>query len=132
MTSPNEILESAGIAMPEATGLELDTLTLVLLIDVPDNGRFSKEELQRLANEHLEHIIGLTVAGHVVHAGALIDRRNDPKFTGIGLSRLSEDELRPLLEQDPMYEAGLIALRFTTHVFPKGSVQFARELGEGA
>jgi hypothetical protein len=132
MTTPNQTLESAGITMPEATGIELDTITLVLLMDVPDDARFSKDELQQLANDHLAHIIGLTVAGHVLHAGALVDRGTDPKLTGIGLSRLSEDELRPLLEQDPMYQAGLIALRFTTHVFPKGSVQFARELGEGA
>ena len=127
MTTPNDILESADITMPATTGMELDTLTLVLLEDVPADGRFSEEEIQRLANEHLQFIMNMNLAGYLLHAGALVDRRSDPKFTGVGLSRLSEGELRPILEQDPIFEAGLLGLRFTSHVFPKGSIAFARE-----
>lgn len=126
MTS-EDLLGGAGTAMPEATGLELEQLTVVLLHEGSRFSEYSAEQAQDLANQHLAYTIGLVTDGHMLHAGALVDHTSGQKFTGLGLSRLAPDQLRPLIEQDPSVVAGLEEFRLITHVFPKGSVAFQAE-----
>ena len=126
MTSEDPVA-GASTAMPETTGLDLDHLTTVLLYEGPRYSEYSAEQAQDLANQHLVYTIGLVTDGHLLHAGALVDEGTGPKFTGLGLSRLTPEQLRPLIEQDPSVVAGLEDFRLVTHVFPKGSIDFQVE-----
>ena len=109
--------------LPEAD-FPIDRLTVVILTEGPRRDEYSRDESQRLANEHLAHIIGLAEAGDLLHAGALIDDGPRPRVTGLGMSRLSTDELRPLVAQDPGIRAGMIDFRLVTHAFREGGLAF--------
>lgn len=126
MTS-REILGSADTVMPDASGLELDQVTVVLLFEGPRYAEYSAEQAHELANAHLAYTIGLVSDGHLLHAGALLDQEPGPKLTGMGMSRLTPQQLRPLIEKDPSVAAGLEGCRFVTHVFPQGSLEFPGE-----
>ena len=126
MTS-HDILRTADSVMPDATGLELDHLTVVLLFEGPRYAEYSTERAQELANAHLAYTIGLVSDGHLLHAGALVDEGTQPKFTGMGLSRLSPDVLRPLIEKDPSVAAGQEGFRLVAHVFRRGSIELPAE-----
>jgi hypothetical protein len=80
--------------------------------------------LQRLANEHVQHTIGLAMEGHLLHAGALIEQGSEPNLTGLGFSRLSPDELRPHPREGPGVIAGMESYRLMTHVFRNGGLDF--------
>jgi hypothetical protein len=123
----DDLLASADTAMPEATGMELEQLTVVFLFEGPRHQEYTPAQGQDLANAHLAYTVGLVADGHLVHAGALIDAGSEPKFTGMGLSRLDPEQLRPLIEKDPSVAAGLESFRLVTHVYPQGSLQFPAE-----
>jgi uncharacterized protein YciI len=125
--SSQDLLGGAGTAMPETTGLELDQLTVVLLHEGPRYSDYSPDQAQALANEHLAYTVRLVADGHLLHAGALVDERSGPRFTGLGISRLSPAQLVPLIRRDPSVVAGLEDFRVVTHVFPKGSLDFQGE-----
>src|SRR5689334_2186416 len=95
-----------GVILPEAD-FEIERLTVAILFEGPKRHEYSQEEAQRLANEHLMHILGLVSRGHLLHAGALIDEGKDPTLTGLGFSRLSPAELQPFIEKDPAVAAGM-------------------------
>ena len=103
---------------------ELEQLSVVVLIEGPRRQEYGRKEAQRLANEHVQYTIGLVVGGHLLHAGALIDDGSDPTLTGLGFSRLTADELQPLIENDPAVIAGMEAFRIVTYSFPKGGIEF--------
>ena len=109
--------------LPQAD-FPIERLTVVILSEGPRRDEYSGDEAQRLANEHLAHVVGLAQAGHIVHAGALIDDGPHPRVTGLGISRLSHDELRPLVAQDPGIRAGMIDFRLVTHAFREGGLAF--------
>jgi uncharacterized protein YciI len=125
--SSGEVLGSAGTVLPDASGLELDQVTVVLLFEGPRYAEYTPEEAKELANAHLAYTINLVSDGHLLHAGAIVDHESRPKFTGMGLSRRTPEELRPLIEKDPSVAAGLEGFRFVTHVFPMGSLAFPAE-----
>jgi hypothetical protein len=130
--SGSDLPGAPDTVLPETTGMELDQLTVVLLFEGPRYHEYPPEQAQELANAHLAYTIGLVADGHLLHAGALIDQGSDPKFTGLGFSRLSHDDLRPLIAEDPSVAAGLEDFRLVTHAFPKGSVVFPAESKTGA
>lgn len=123
----SEPLGSADTVMPDASGLELDHVTVVLLFEGPRFAEYPADKAKELANAHLAYTIGLVSSGHLLHAGALVDHESSPKLTGMGMSRLSPPQLRPMIEQDPSVAAGLEGFRFVTHAFPKGSLVFPAE-----
>jgi hypothetical protein len=123
----SEALGSADTVMPDASGLELDHVTVVLLFEGPRFAEYSAEKAKELANAHLAYTIGLVSGGHLLHAGALVDHESGPKLTGMGLSRLTRQQLRPMIEKDPSVAAGLEGFRFVTHAFPRGSLVFPAE-----
>ena len=125
--SSGEVLGSANTVMPDASGLELDQVTVVLLFEGPRYAGYTPDEAKELANAHLAYTINLVSDGHLLHAGAIVDQQSRPKFTGMGLSRRTPEELRPLIEKDPSVAAGLEGFRFVTHVFPMGSLAFPAE-----
>ena len=104
----------------------VEQLTVAVLLEGPRRHGLSRDDAQRLANEHVMYIIGLAEAGHLLHAGLLIDDGPQPALTGLSFSRLSRDELRPLLERDPSVLAGMNDIRLVTHSFPKGGLAFPR------
>ena len=125
--SSGEVLGSADTVMPDASGLELDQVTVVLLFEGPRYAEYTPDEAKELANAHLAYTINLVSDGHLLHAGAIVDHESRPKFTGMGLSRRPPEELRPLIEKDPSVAAGLEGFRFVTPVFPMGSLAFPAE-----
>jgi uncharacterized protein YciI len=125
--SSGEVLGSAGTVMPDPSDLELDQVTVVLLFEGPRYAEYTPDEAKQLANAHLAYTINLVSDGHLLHAGAIVDHESRPKFTGMGLSRRTPEELRPLIEKDPSVAAGLEGFRFVTHVFRKGSLEFPAE-----
>jgi uncharacterized protein YciI len=125
--SSGEALGSADTVMPDASGLELDQVTVVLLFEGPRYAEYAPDEAKELANAHLAYTINLVSDGHLLHAGAIVDHESRPKFTGMGLSRRTPEELRPLIEKDPSVAAGLEEFRLVTHVFPMGSLAFPAE-----
>jgi hypothetical protein len=122
-----DTLGSADTVMPDASGLELNQVTVVLLFEGSRYAEYAPEKAKELANAHLMYTIGLVSDGHLLHAGALVDPLSNPKLTGMGLSRLTPEELRPLIEKDPSVAAGLEGFRFVTHIFRKGSLEFPAE-----
>jgi hypothetical protein len=115
--------QAQGHVLPQVD-FELEQLSVVVLTEGPRRHEYRREEAQRLANEHVLYTIGLVVDGHLLHAGALIDDGSDPTLTGLGFSRLTNDELRPLIENDPAVIAGMEAFRIVTYSFPKGGIEF--------
>jgi uncharacterized protein YciI len=113
--------------LPQAD-FALEELTVVLLFEGPLRARLSPEDAQRLANEHLRYTIALADAGHLVHAGAIIDREDERPVTGLGFSRKSPEEVAALVAEDPAVKAGLEAFRIVRYRFPKGGLRFAREM----
>jgi hypothetical protein len=130
--SGSDILAAAASVMPQAAGRELDQLTVVLLFEGPRYHEYPPERAQEIANAHLAYTIGLVADGHLLHAGAMIDPGADSRITGMGFSRLSHDDLRPLIAKDPSVAAGLEDFRLMAHAFPKGSVVFPAESKTGA
>ena len=112
--------------LPQAD-FALEELTVVFLLEGPARAGMTTEEAQRLANEHLRYTIGLVQAGHLVHAGAIIDEEHDRPVTGLGFSRKSPEEVAALVAQDPGVKAGMEDFRVVRYRFPKGGLQFARE-----
>jgi len=114
-----------GVILPEVD-FETEQLTVVILFEGPRRHEYSQVQAQLLANEHVMHTIGLASQGHLLHAGALIDEGSDPTLTGLGFSRLSPAQLRPLIEKDPAVAAGMESYRLVTYSFPKGGMSFPR------
>ena len=106
-------------------------MTAVILFEAPGRTSLPREEVQRLLNEHLRYTIGLAEAGHLVHAGAILDEAGDPQVTGLGFSRESPDELARLIADDPAVRAGVEGFRIVRYRFPKGGITFAREAAGG-
>jgi hypothetical protein len=106
----------------------LEEMTVVILFEAPGRAGVPRDEVQGLLNEHLQHTLGLAGAGHLVHAGAIIDEAGDPRVTGLGFSRLAPEEIAKLVAEDPAMKAGIEDFRVVRYRFPKGGIQFAREL----
>lgn len=109
--------------LPQAD-FPIERLSVVILTEGPRRDELSLDERQRLANEHLQYQVGLAQAGHIVHAGALIDDGPPPRVTGLGISRLSHDALAPLMREDPGVIAGMLDFRLVTHAFREGALAF--------
>jgi hypothetical protein len=112
--------------LPQAD-FPLEEVTVVLLFEGPARAGMPRDEVQRLLNEHLRYTIGLVEAGHLVHAGAILDEAGDPQVTGLGFSRESPEEVASLVARDPGVEGGLETFRVVRYRFPKGGIRFARE-----
>ena len=112
-----------GVIVPEVD-FEVERLTMVVLYEGPRRCEYSDEDAQRLANEHVHYVIGLARDGAVLHAGTVIDADPKAPLTGIAFSRLSHDELRPLIANDPAVVAGMESFKLVTHGFRKGGLAF--------
>lgn len=132
MTTPEEILGTADIAMPEAKGMELETITVVLLPDIADEGRFLAGR-RSAACQPASRTHGQPDGG----------RPPDP-CRSIGRPRRRSEVHRPRQEPPGGGEAATSPgtrshLRSRTpwpplrnSRVPKGSVRFARGLGTDA
>ena len=115
----------AGVVVPQVD-FEIQQLTVGVLFEGPRRSEYADDAAQRLANEHLQYIIGLRAAGKLLGAGALIDADAGQRLTGLGFSTLPADELLPLLQLDPAVVAGMEAVKVVTFAFPKGMLAFPR------
>jgi len=85
--SGSDLPGAPDTVLPEATGMELDQLTVVLLFEGSRYREYPPEQAQELANAHLAYTIGLVADGHLLHAGALIDQgriRSSPAWDSAG------------------------------------------------
>jgi hypothetical protein len=112
--------------LPQAD-FPLEELTVVLLLDGPARAGMDRDEVQRLANEHLRYTVGLVQGGQLLHAGAIIDPDGERPVTGLGFSRLPPDEIARLESEDPGVKAGLETVKVVRYRFPRGGLRFARE-----
>jgi len=103
---------------------------VVLLFEAPGRAGMPRDEVQRLLNEHLRYTLCLAAAGHLAHAGAIIDEAGDPQVTGLGFSRKPPEEIARLVAEDPAVKAGVEGFRVMSYRFPKGGIRFAREGGD--
>jgi uncharacterized protein len=111
-----------GVVIPQVD-FETERLTVVVLFDGPRRAEYSGEAAQRLANDHVQYVIGLANQGHLLAAGALIDDAGQ-RLTGLGFSRLAPEQLRPLVAKDPAVVAGMDAFKIVTYALPKGAIDF--------
>jgi len=114
--------------LPQAD-FPIEEITVVLLFEAPGRAGMPRDEVQRLLNEHLRYTIGLAEAGHLVHAGAIIDEAGDAQVTGLGFSRKAPEEIASLVAEDPAIKAGIEGFRVMRYRFPEGGIRFAREDG---
>ncbi len=105
----------------------IEELSVVLLFEGPARAGMDREEVQRLADEHLRYTIGLGEGGRLVHAGAIVDSGGEPPVTGLGFSRLPPGAVARFEAEDPAVRAGLEQFRVVSYRFPRGALVFARE-----
>ncbi len=115
--------------LPQAA-FPIEDITVVLLFEGPGRTCMPRDEVQRLLNEHLRYTLGLAEAGHLVHAGAIVDEAGDPQVTGLGFSRKPPGEIARLVAEDPAVKAGIEGFRVMRYRFPKGGMKFARDGGD--
>jgi len=111
--------------LPQAD-FPIEEITVVLLFEAPGRAGMPRDEVQRLLNEHLRYTIGLAEAGHLVHAGAIIDEAGDAQVTGLGFSRKAPEEIASLVAEDPAIKAGIEGFRVMRYRCPEGGIRFAR------
>ncbi len=115
--------------LPQAD-FPVEEMTIVLLFEAPGRAALPRDEVQRLLNEHLRYTLELAGAGHLVHAGAVLDRAENSAVTGLGFSRKPPEEIARLIAEDPAVKGGVEAFRVMRNRFPKGGIKFAREGGD--
>ncbi|MDQ2983625.1 MAG: YciI family protein [Actinomycetota bacterium] len=100
---------------------EFDHYALVLLRRPSDAPDLPEAELDRLQEEHLAYLASLRDRGLLV-AGPFRDQP-DEALRGMCLFRLSLDEARVLMEQDPAVRAGRLAVDVLTWLTAKGALR---------
>jgi hypothetical protein len=123
----DQLVPEAGRVLPQAD-FPVEDLTVVLLFEGPKAAGMDHDTKQRIANEHLRYTIGLVAAGHLVHAGAIVDEAGEPPVTGLGFSREAPEAVAALVAEDPGMKSGLESFRVVQYRFPKGGLRFAREM----
>ena len=84
----------------------------------------STPELDQLQAQHLAHLASLREAGKLVLAGP-VETHSDSNLRGISIFPLTQvgtlEELKQLVEDDPMFETGRLVAEYATWYVPAGS-----------
>ena len=101
--------------------MDFDRYTVVLLELRPDAPQLDDAAAAALQDAHLDHLAKLHEQGHLLAAGPL----DDPRFRGLSILRVDEEEARRLKETDPAVQAGRFRLRVTSWQVPSGAMSFS-------
>ena len=118
-------------ATPAATAvdpskIEFESFQVVFLLRGPKADTIATEELERIQQEHLNHLFTLVGEGKMVVAGPFGDQK-DETFRGMCIYRVASlDEARALAEADPAVKAGRLRVEAMTWYTEKGRVAFPK------
>lgn len=101
--------------------MKLDAYTVVLLWRPADAPELSEAELDRLQREHVEFNARMRAEGHALITGPVAGQP-DPALRGIDVFRTSIEETRRLTQDDPLVQAGRLAVQVFTWLMPEGSL----------
>jgi uncharacterized protein len=85
--------------------VELERFSFVLLRRPADAKDYPEERLDELQEQHLAHLASLHERGVLVLAGPF-DDRTDESLRGLCVFRLSLEDTREVMAQDPSVRAG--------------------------
>jgi len=104
--------------------MEFDRYYVVILKKGPVWTAESSSELEALQERHLDHIRKMGETGKMPIAGPL-DAHTNPELRGINIFFYDEfaslDDLKALVEQDPMIQIGRLTADYLTWYVPKGA-----------
>ncbi len=103
--------------------MEFERYSFVILRRGPRAAAFAGEELDRLQEAHLAHLVALREQGHLLAAGPF-DDQPDESFRGIAIYGTGLEETRRLAEQDPAVQAGRLAVDVMSWYVPAGELRF--------
>ena len=103
--------------------MDLERYSFVLLRRGPRALEFSKEELGRLQQAHLDHLDAMKDRGALAVAGPFSEQR-DETWRGFALYTVELDEALRLAESDPSVRAGRMAVEVFNWWTKKGAVSF--------
>jgi uncharacterized protein YciI len=111
--------------------MELDQCYVVFLRKGPIWTADEAPELDALQEKHLEHLNRMAESGKMAVAGPIESlAKTDLRGISIFYSQAfaSLDELKTLVEQDPMIQIGRLVPEYYTWYFPKGRISFGPTL----
>jgi uncharacterized protein YciI len=104
--------------------MELDQYYVVLSKKGPNWAPGSTPELEALQRRHLAHKTTMHQAGNLIVAGP-VQPEGESDLRGIDIFHFeafeSLEELKALVEADPVVQAGRLALDYLTWYVPKGT-----------
>jgi uncharacterized protein YciI len=103
--------------------MELDRLTVALLVLREDASELSEQEQAALQDAHMAYLAGLHEAGHLVAAGPLRDP--DSYYRGLSILTVGVEEAQALAEADPAVKAGKFRVIVLPWMVPAGAVHFS-------
>jgi len=107
--------------------MELDQCYIVFLRKGPNWTAEESPELNSLQEKHLEHLTKMVLSGKMAVAGPL-ETHSPSDLRGICIyfsqAFKSIDELKTLVEQDPMVQIEHFMPEYFTWYFPKGRMSF--------
>jgi uncharacterized protein YciI len=111
--------------------MELDQCYVAFLRKGPIWTADEAPELDALQEKHLEHLNRMAESGKMAVAGPIESlAKTDLRGISIFYSQAfaSLDELKTLVEQDPMIQIGRLVPEYYTWYFPKGRISFGPTL----
>jgi uncharacterized protein YciI len=113
----------ASQAPKPPAGLELESITLVLLRKGDNPPKMEPAAAAKMQAEHLGHLGAMAATGKMVVAGPLGDQP-DPTWRGICLYKASLEEARKMAEADPAVKAGAMKVEVMSWYTMKGAMEF--------
>lgn len=102
--------------------MELEHLTVALLILRPDAPHLDDDAAAELQNAHMAHLADLHEAGYLLAAGPLL---GDEMYRGLSILRVGTEEAQVLKEQDPAVRAGRFSVKVFPWLVPGGAISFS-------
>ena len=104
--------------------IELDRLTVSLLILRPDSPQLDEDAENRLQDAHMNHLAEMHEQGHLLAAGPILGPP-DRRLRGLSIYRTSEEDASRLAEQNPGVTEGRYSVETYTWFVPAGAMSFS-------
>jgi uncharacterized protein YciI len=104
--------------------VRLDQHTIVMLRLRPDAPPMSDDQAAALQDAHLAFHADQAAAGHLLAFGPPAGQ-DDPTLRGLSIWSVDRDTARQLAEQDPLVQAGRLAVEIASWLTPAGQLRFA-------
>jgi hypothetical protein len=103
--------------------MQFDRHTLVLLVRPPDAPELADAEAAELQDRHLAFRADLRDGGYLIGGGPLVDQ-DDERLRGISVMACDPETARRLSVEDPLVQAGRLAVEVMSWMVPAGNVRF--------